>query len=95
MKKLDLVKAARKGAPNPENIVNSILRSINKTLIEQGRVCIYNFGKFYVERSKVKKVYDWKQGKQINYIGKLRIKFKAAPAIEKLLNEKDKSLPVA
>ena len=87
MKKLDLIKSAKKGFPNAERMLNEILKAINTALVKGESVTIYNFGKFYVTKSNVRKVYDFKTKRTVAHKGRYKIKFKPAPSIEQMLNE--------
>jgi nucleoid DNA-binding protein len=69
-------------------MVNNMLRAINIALINKEKITIYNFGEFYVVKSNVKEIHDFATGKRVPFEGKYIIKFRAAPAITKMLNER-------
>ena len=87
MKKKDILVAARKGWPDIENIVNSIFKEMNKSLIDRHDITINNFGKFIVIRSNVKKVQDFKTNTRVLAKPKYKVKFVLSPSISKLLNK--------
>jgi DNA-binding protein HU-beta len=89
MKKKDLVKAAKKGYPNAEAMVNNVLRAISSALVTGEKVTVYNFGEFYVRDSKVTHIYDFQNKKMVPFEGSKIIGFKACPAITKMLNNKE------
>lgn len=89
MKKLNLVKEAKKGWPEAESMVNYMLLAINKALVSRETVTIYNFGKFEVVESKVRAGYDFKAQKRIKLPKKLKVKFTPSPSIIKMLNERN------
>lgn len=76
--------------PGRLDIINNIFKCINTALIRRRTVIINNFGKFTIVRSNIKGVYDFKLKKRIPWEGKYKIIFKAAPAVERLLNERNK-----
>ena len=88
MNKRGLCKAARKGFPYAEKMVNHIFRAINIALVNGETVTIYNFGQFYISRTKVTHVYDFKNRKLLPFKGRYKICFRPARRVEKILNEK-------
>ena len=90
MKKKDLVRSAKKGWPNPEKMVNSIFRDINKAIINKETIIIYNFGKFEIVQSNVKEVHNFQENRRVMMPKTYKVKFTSSPKIIKLLNERNR-----
>lgn len=86
MKKLDLVREAKKGWPSTEGIINNLFKAINAALVRGETVTIYNFGEFRRVRDSRKEVYDFKNKRRVPFSGNFKIKFKASPNVSKILN---------
>ena len=87
MNKRDLVVAARKGFPDAERMVNNMLLAINTAFLNKEKVIIDNFGQFKPHKSKVKKVYNFKEKHMEDFKGEYTIKFKPCPEIRKRMNK--------
>lgn len=90
MNKKDLVKAARKGFPDTESMVNNILLAMNIAFINKEKISIENFGQFKPYKSKVQKVYNFQTKEWRDFDGTYTIKFKPCPKVRRLMNNAGK-----
>jgi len=86
MKKKDLVKAARKGFPRTEDMVNSLFLALNTAFINKETVTIEHFGKFWAHKSKVHRGYDFQKREWYPIDGRYTIKFKPCTEIKRRMN---------
>lgn len=91
MKRIDMVREIKKRHPllhraTVNGVLGSVFSVILESLVKKNNVTIYNFGEFYVKRSKVTHVYDFKSKVTIPFNGKYNIKFRACPKAKKEVN---------
>lgn len=89
MNKRELVREAKKGFPNPENMVNCMLLALNVAFINKRKVIIANFGQFKPYKSKVRRIYDFKTKVWSDFDGTYTVKFKPCPEVRKRMNKEE------
>ena len=73
-----------------KDIVQNVLDCIVKTLVEEGRVELRNFGVFEVRKRAARKARNPKTGDEVQVKEKHVVAFKSGKALEDALQEKDK-----
>ena len=76
-----------------KEIVQYVLDCLSKTLIEEGRVELRNFGVFEVRKRKPRKARNPKTGETIKVKEKSVVVFKSGKALEEALRKKDRKTP--
>jgi len=89
MKKKDLIKAANKGWPDVEKMVDSMLLEMNRAIVNREDISIYNAFKIKTYQTKPRPGYDFKEKKSITVPSSLKVKIVISPKILKLLNERN------
>jgi nucleoid DNA-binding protein len=84
------MKAAKRGFPDTEQIVNNILLAINTAFINKEKVSIENFGQFKPYKSKVKRIYNFQEKTWHDFDGTYTVKFIPCPEVRRRMNRKDK-----
>lgn len=90
MIKRDLVKAAKKGFPDTNKMVNHMLLAMNIAFINKEKIAIENFGTFSPYKSKLKRKYNFQTRTWSLFDGTYTIKFKPCREVKKRMNKKEK-----
>lgn len=72
-----------------KDILNAVFIEINKALVRRDIVVINCFGKFYIVKSNVRLVQNFKTKERIALKPQYRIKFHASETIRKIVNERN------
>jgi len=85
--KRDLIKAAKKGYPNTEDMVNAMLLAMNIAFLKKEVINIRSFGKFWPYKHRVKRVFNFKTNEYHDFDGSYTIKFRPCAEVKRRLNE--------
>ena len=88
MRKSDLVKACKKGWPDANKMVDSMLLAMNTAIINRKTIHIRNAFKIRVIQTKPNVGQNFQTGERIIRPSKLKAVFKLSPTIDKILNER-------